>query len=259
MEVEIVGATVSNGKVNVYTGSSNGVDSYVVLDRTTGSKQAITINDGIITWDETTDPASDEPIVEDNLNAGTYWKIFIDDGIFGAEEVVTVQDDEILLNDQSTGETYQLTVSDGIPGRTGAGTATKTFEFSDNGCVMGTTTFSSIDGITSSGISDGFIMVRAYNGMGQPINQEVVVQSAMPVRVYVPKSLSNGIQQLQTGDQDVARHRMMAEPSADVQEKDLAYVVSGIFGLTLGKVSFAQKIYDFDGLTHHTECELIKL
>jgi len=86
---------------------------YIVTDRTTAGNYSIQIDDGEIKWTDTVSAASAEPIVEDNTNAGIYWKIFIDDGQIGVESTLTVQDDSVILEDITTATNYYLFVSDG--------------------------------------------------------------------------------------------------------------------------------------------------
>lgn len=89
------------------------MNEYVVIDRTTLLNKAIKINDNQLYYEDTANPASDEPIIEDNINAGTYWKLFIDDDQLGWEEVHTVQDDHIDLEDEAVESVYRLFISDG--------------------------------------------------------------------------------------------------------------------------------------------------
>jgi len=102
-------------------------------------------------------------------------------------------------------------------------------------------------------MSDGFIKVRCLSKMGQPINQEILVEENMNVRFFAEKGR---IRMLKQGQEDVANYRIIAEPDADIQNNDFVYAVSGIFGLTLGEVKFSEKIFDFTGITHHTEAEI---
>lgn len=86
---------------------------YVITDRTTAQKYALQIDNGEFFFEATSNAASAEPIVEDAVNAGTYWKLFIDDGQFAYESTATVQDDEIDLDDATLLVTFRLQVSDG--------------------------------------------------------------------------------------------------------------------------------------------------
>jgi len=86
---------------------------YVVIDRTTSTKYDMYIKDGQFVYASTTAAASAEPIMEDRINAGIYWKLFIDDGQFGIETTLTVQDDTITLTDTVTADDYILFVDDG--------------------------------------------------------------------------------------------------------------------------------------------------
>lgn len=256
--IELVGNTVSaNGRVTVFAGSSSAVAQYVVTDRGTGTKYAIKVSDGVINITSTASSASSEPIVQDSLSSGVYWKIFVSDGVIGVESTATVQNDSVVLDDTVTGTDYQIIVSDGVLGITVAtSSTTESFTFSENGEKVGTTNFVSIAGITTFGISDGFINIRAVSKMGQPINQLISVQNNVPVRFYK----QNGrIKLVKSGDELVAQYKIMAEPDLDIREEDLVYPLSGVVGITMGLINFVERIWDFDGLTHHTEAVLIDL
>jgi hypothetical protein len=86
---------------------------YVLTDRTTADARGLFINDSQVGWQASVGAPQSEFIVEDNVNAGTYWKIFIDDGQIGFESTATVQDDEVILQDQSTAEYWRFEVRDG--------------------------------------------------------------------------------------------------------------------------------------------------
>jgi len=137
-----------------------------------------------------------------------------------------------------------------------AGNVNETFNFSANGVEVGEQNFTSLSGITISGISDGFIKVRCLSKMGQPINQEILVSENMSIRFFAEKG---HIRMMRQGQEDVSNYRFIAEPDADVQDNDRIYAVSGIFGLTLGEIKFSEKLYDFNGTAHHIEAEIMKL
>lgn len=257
LEVEVMGCTVSaSGRVTVYSAGGSGVSSYVVQDRTLATKWAIQITSGVINISATASSASSEPIVEDSLTSGIHWKIYVDNGVIAIEASATVQDDSVLLNDTATSTTYELIVSDGVLGISAASTNSEVFTFSENLSKIGLINFSSIDGITMSGISDGFIKIKAINKLGQPINQLITAQSNVPVRFY----RQNGrIRLVKSGEELVAQYKIMAEPDLDIRENDLVYPLSDVVGLTLGLVNFVERIWDFDGITHHTEAVLIDL
>ena len=86
---------------------------YIVTDRTTATKYAISIADGELLYTETESDASSEPIVQDNTNSSDYWKIFIDDGQLGYESTATEQDDSLIFTDTVTGGFVELAVDDG--------------------------------------------------------------------------------------------------------------------------------------------------
>lgn len=51
---------------------------------------------------------------------------------------------------------------------------------------------------------------------------------------------------------------MFAKYDADVQTGDLVYPLTGLVGLTLGRVMGVTPIMDFDGATHHIEALIEK-
>lgn len=262
LEVEIVGNTVSTGLVNIYSSSGSGVSEYVITDEDDGNKYAIAVTNGQISVTITTDPASANPIVEDTLNASNNWKIITSYGQIAVQVSGTAQDDSVVLADTADGNDRKLVVSNGMLGTSVVSSTSETFEFDSNTCVLGTTNFSTIAGITTSGISDGFISVRAVNRMGQPVNQEKIISNGMAVRFYSKGEGARGrakiIMRL-SGQEKVANYKIMAEPDADIEDKDVMYPLNGVYGLTMGTIDFTRRIYDFDGITHHTECDVLDL
>ena len=136
------------------------------------------------------------------------------------------------------------------------GDASETLNFSENGVQVGSVDFATLTGLSISGITQGFVKARALNRMGQPINSEIDVQLAMPVKFYAQ---DGRIRMMNQGKEQVANYKLIAEPDVDIQANDLIYAVSGIFGLTFGQVTFSEKIFDFDGSAHHTEAEIMDL
>ncbi len=137
-----------------------------------------------------------------------------------------------------------------------AGSTTETLNFTVNEVQVSTLDFSSLTGLTMSGITDGFIQVRALNKMGQPINSEIVVETNMPVKFYTQ---DGRIRMMKQGSEQIADYKMIAAPDKDVRDNDLIYAVSGVVGLTFGKIMFVEKIFDFAGATHHLEAEIMDL
>jgi hypothetical protein len=255
LQVEVAGCSITFGKVNVFSSSGSGVAGYVVQDRTLTTKWSIQVDNGILSFVATSNPTSDEPIFEDSLVPGAHWRLFIDDGVMGIESTVTVQDDVIVLGDLTTATDYQLIISDGIPGiQTYVGSTKETFNFTENGVKGGTVEFSTISGITISGIDSGEISIKAISKFGQPITQLITVQSNVPVRFY---SQTGRVSTRPQGQEQVGQYRLMVEPDVDIQTEDLVYPISGVSGISIGIVNFSEKIFDFDGLTHHTEADLI--
>ncbi len=259
MEVQITGATVPVlGTVYIEGNGGNSLSEYVLLDRSLGTNWSVRILYGTISITSTISSASAEPIVEDSLVPGDHYRIFIDNGILGIENIGTVQDDTIYLKDSSDPlfGVYLLQVSNGVAGVASQNNTTETFIFSGDGLCVGLLDFDSLNSITSFGIVGGSISVRAISNMGQPINQLTDVATDLPVRFYAQ---SGRIRMLKSGQDKIAKYKIMAEPDADIRDKDMLYTVSGCFGLTYGQIDFVEKFYDFDGNAHHTEAEIVDL
>lgn len=148
------------------------------------------------------------------------------------------------------------TVSSGLVNVYKTAGPTEQFSFSQNGTKGGYVDFTAIDGITTSGISGGFISIRAVNKIGQTVNQIILVSASVPVRFF---NENGRIVMKRAGQELIADYKIMAEPDLDIRENDLVYPLSGIPGLTFGQVNFVEKLYGFDGTTHHTECGIIDL
>lgn len=137
-----------------------------------------------------------------------------------------------------------------------AGSTTETFSFSENGPKIGIKDFTSISGVTISGISGGTIGIKAVTRTGQPINQETTVYSNMAVRFY---AISGKIRMIAAGQEKAAKYKFMAAPDKVIKENDIFYAVSGVQGLTMGRVDFVEEVIDLDGVTHHIEAEVLGL
>lgn len=257
MEVEISGASILVGATVLIEGNgSASIDQYVIADRSLGVNWSIQINNSTVSLTETLLAASAEPIVQDGLNSSDYWKIYVNYGVISIEGTATVQNDILNLKDQIDLINYILGVSNGSLGISTQQSNSELFIFSSDGIKSGIVDFTSLARITSYGIVGGSIFVRAINGMGQPINQRIDVVNDLPVRFYA----QNGrIRMLKQGQDKIAKYKIMAEPDADVRDNDVIFAVSGCFGLTYGQIDFVEKFYDFDGVTHHTEAEIIDL
>lgn len=136
-----------------------------------------------------------------------------------------------------------------------SGSTSEDFTFTANGIAIGSKDFSSVSAIAVSGISNGFIEIKAVSASGQPVNQEGEVYSSLPVRFY---AISGKIRMMNPGQEKVAQYKIMCDQDKDIRENDMIYALSGISGLTMGQVSFVEPFYDFDGITHHFEAEIIK-
>ena len=136
-----------------------------------------------------------------------------------------------------------------------SGTTDETISFSENGEQVGEKDYANISGIAVSGISDGFIEVRAITKTGQPINQEKTRHSNLPVRFYA-MGKDKRIEMRRAGQTKIAEYKMIVAPDKTLAENDLVYAISGVVGLTRGQIGFVEEIVDFAGSTHHIECEL---
>ena len=137
-----------------------------------------------------------------------------------------------------------------------AGSTDDTLSFTANGEKITSKGFTSVTGITVSGISNGFITMRAMDRLGNPVNQEIAIHSALPVRFY---ALNGKIRMMASGQVNTAKYKMMIAPDKLVEPNDLMYAVSGIQGLTRGAIDFVTEIAGLDGTTHHIECDILGL
>lgn len=134
-----------------------------------------------------------------------------------------------------------------------AGNTTETFSFSTNGVQIGIKDFTSVSGLTLSGIVGGSIFIDAVNRFGQSNNQERTIHSSLPVRFYAQ---DGKIRMQKVGQEKIAKYKLMAREDRDLQENDILIAVSGITGLTRGTLSFVHRIVDFAGSGHHIQAEV---
>ena len=92
------------------------INQYVLQDRSLSTKWALKVTDSELYYESTSLDISIEPIIEDDVSSGSYWKLFIDDGEIGIETTATVQDDNIQLRDTSTSIIWKLVIDDEQPG-----------------------------------------------------------------------------------------------------------------------------------------------
>lgn len=137
-----------------------------------------------------------------------------------------------------------------------AGSTNESFAFTENDIKIGIKDFTSISGIAVSGISDGFIEIKAVSRTGQPVNQEKEIYDSLAVRFF---AISGRIRMQASGQEKIAKYKFMAAPDKVIQENDLIYAIAGIQGMTRGQVNFVEQIMDFDGATHHVEAEVMPL
>ena len=86
---------------------------YVITDRTTATKYALKVTNGEFFYQSSTSATSPEPVIEDDVNAGTYWRVFLDDGELAYAETATVQDDNIQLEDSTLNIVWRIIIDDG--------------------------------------------------------------------------------------------------------------------------------------------------
>ncbi len=133
------------------------------------------------------------------------------------------------------------------------GSIIETFSFSGNGVLVGIKDFTSLIGLTLSGIVGGSIFIDAFNQYGGPNNQEITVFSDLPVRFYAQ---DGRIRMRKAGQEKIAKYKIMTREDRDIRENDILIAVSGITGLTRGIISFVHKIVDFSGSGHHVQAEI---
>lgn len=137
------------------------------------------------------------------------------------------------------------------------GNTSESLNFTSDGIQVGQLDFSSLTGLSFSGISGGHVKARAVSNMGQPINLQYVVAAGISCRFFQNAGFNR---QFQAGQQIAGTNRiklgMMLEPIADIAENDYVYGDYGIVGITVMQVSFYEALYDFAGATHHIEAWL---
>lgn len=255
LEVELDGNTVSLNPsvVSVSAQSKPTQTGYVIQDRTTFISYALQVADGVFSIATIAQSPNSEPIVQDNLIPSLFWRIFVSDGILSIEGTTINQDDVVCLFDTVTSNHVYLVVSDGIIGIVDDTTVHENFYFAQNDVQRGIQLFGYISGITVTGLTNGFIGIKAFDVLGQPINQNVVVNTNMPARFFT----QNGrIKMKKEGQSESGNWMMMAEPDADIRENDVIEIISGAVGLTAGRIVWKEAIYDFAGITHHLEAEI---
>ena len=142
-----------------------------------------------------------------------------------------------------------------------AGTTDETLSFDENETVIGEKDYSNVSSITVAGISDGTIEIKAVTKTGQPINQEKVVHTNLPVYFFSVSGRANTsiIKMTPAGREKVVRYKFITLPYKKVEENDIFYAVAGVRGMTCGRVDFVDEIVDFDGVTHHIEAGCVPL
>ena len=137
-----------------------------------------------------------------------------------------------------------------------AGTTDETFSFDSNETVIGTKDYSNISSVTIAGISDGTIEMKAVTKTGQPINQEKVIHTNLPVYFF---AVSGRVKMVPAGKEKIVKHKFITLPYKRIEENDIFYAVAGVHGMTCGRVDFVEEIIDLAGVTHHIEADVVPL
>lgn len=86
---------------------------HVVIDRTTAQKYGIFVDNDRAGIQTSVGSDDGEPIVEDDVDSGSYFKFFVDNGRLSIESTVTEQDDLVSLDDATTNKIFKLVVRAG--------------------------------------------------------------------------------------------------------------------------------------------------
>ena len=137
-----------------------------------------------------------------------------------------------------------------------AGTTDETFSFTANDIKIGEKDYENISGIAVDGISDGTVEIKAVTKTGQPINQEKIIHSNLPVYFY---AINGKIKMMPAGKEKDVKYRFLTLPTKPIKENDIFYSVAGIQAMTCGRVDFVSEIIDLAGVTHHVECDCLPI
>lgn len=137
------------------------------------------------------------------------------------------------------------------------GNVSENISFSADGIKLSQNKYTTLAGLSLSGITGGVVKARTVSDMGQPINQLTLVNQNLPVRLFQNAGYMKGFE---AGQQIVGSNRirmgMMMEPDGNIQQNDYVYGDYGIVGITVMQVTFFEALYDFVGATHHIEAWL---
>lgn len=125
-----------------------------------------------------------------------------------------------------------------------------------NGINTGKKDFTSISNIqfqTPPIPSSGTLVVRAVNALGELIRAEKIVAENEPVRFY---EKNGNIFVGGTGDELHGKYKVMIDTSTVIKNNDTIHMTIPYAGMTIGQLDFVKVIFDFEGLTHHTEAVL---
>lgn len=130
------------------------------------------------------------------------------------------------------------------------GTAPEVLVVPSSGFKRGVVDMTSVTGLSVSLIEDGFLTVKAINATGQPVTKLEEVSASVASRFFAN---SGRIRRKPQGELEIGDFQMMIEPDADVREGDIVTAIAGIEAGRIGRVVDVDRIFDFDGVTHHFE------
>lgn len=133
-----------------------------------------------------------------------------------------------------------------------SGNTDESFVFSENGESVGSEDFSRIDGLTIQGLSGGLIEIKAVTPSGQDLVQKTQVYASVPCRLFTAKGRNITVA---PGQVQQNRQKLMFAPTTVIKDNDEVYPVSKLPGFDMAKITFVDTLYDFDGATHHIECD----
>ena len=151
----------------------------------------------------------------------------------------------------SSGSYFLLTVASlvgsgtiTVSGLVGGVADTEAFSFSADGFLQGSKKFTSITGITSSGITSGTLTIDAVTSGGQEKYTEYLVSSGVKVRIVERRSLTAVSI---PGGVISSELMMLCLPGADILERDIVLSSSVRYRAT----SVLEQL-DFDSVHHKT-------
>ena len=87
---------------------------YVLQDRTTSTKYALSISNGILQYSTSTNDAQREPVFVDDIDSSNNWILYIDNEELTLTSSTVYRDDLIKLYDSASGIVWKLVVENGV-------------------------------------------------------------------------------------------------------------------------------------------------